>query len=992
MDAVPRICPEEASYTEEAGHRSGVEFAEESEGSQEYEDEKEEEEYTEYSDNSADSPRDTTREDVDASVGEPSQEPTNRASDEGKTRPRPRQSPSASSLRHASPSEGQDDDQEPERNRKKKHSRKHSGDQEALGFHKDDSPVARHDAKVLDDKSSAVGRYVTALLRKTALRRWGAEVAPAEAEDEIAAIIAAARAARGLSTRRPRAGRRGRRDLGGAVRPTAMAPKRSAVVDVLARKGYYDEMTNTFEEINEKRDIVEKDRPGLAFPRTGTPGLLNVDSPKAQRTSDDVLKVLRREGLLCTHELQELVEEREELVKAIAELQARLEQIAVSNKANCKTLRKTERILRQLEQGGAVARAALRKLLLSRMTLEERVAKVREDFQLSCNWPASPVYFHGESYVAGTLDTHDWLCSALAQLSQAAVLSVEYRRPPEVRFPYLDRLYSQRSEQLAPARTQQRSLRAAGAGILESHGPVAMMPLSGAQVAHGIAIDQQKPSKVGQHSRQVKDNFVNRVVEKCGPAVVRIQTEQKVELPAIANADLFSFFFGLRPDAERKIKGQGSGFCVDAEKGVILTNAHVVQSADRITAHFAGRPGSGAHGSRGVGVECELLETDEVIDLAVLQVKEWEVHEFIAAKFDKSKLPLPAMSLGSSETVKTGDWTIVLGNPLGLQNTCTLGIVSSLDRSTGETGFDWMRHPLIQTDAAVNQGNSIISMRALFGEGIGFAIPVESIKGALPTLLARKKVPRSYIGVKSLGLHRHPCWSCRAVATGPRMKFTDDSPAVIETVLEKSPAKEAKLQEEDQILEVNGHKVRGALAMACALRARAASERGEEEVPDLRVQVLFYPWVDVRPNSDSMQSCQEDNDLHILMQEDLAFASEIYGPPRVKSSEEEEEEEEDDEPKVEEWMKVEEASPLLAGTLQNLPRTFLAYAADDLLAPDCRALVSRLRKEQGAEAVHELELPGPLGPGFAKDPTKAASYAALAAAGAFASGAFMGRS
>ncbi|CAK9091370.1 Hypothetical protein SCF082_LOCUS43050 [Durusdinium trenchii] len=179
--------------------------------------------------------------------------------------------------------------------------------------------------------------------------------------------------------------------------------------------------------------------------------------------------------------------------------------------------------------------------------------------------------------------------------------------------------------------------------------------------------------------------------------------------------------------------------------------------------------------------------------------------------------------------------------------------------------------------------------------------------------------------------------------------------------------------------------------MACALRARAASERGEEEVPDLRVQVLFYPWVDVRPNSDSMQSCQEDNDLHILMQEDLAFASEIYGPPRVKSSEEEEEEEEDDEPKVEEWMKVEEASPLLAGTLQNLPRTFLAYAADDLLAPDCRALVSRLRKEQGAEAVHELELPGPLGPGFAKDPTKAASYAALAAAGAFASGAFMGR-
>lgn len=162
---------DEASYTEEAGHRSGVEFAEESEGSQEYEDEKEEEEYTEYSDNSADSPRDTTREDVDASVGEPSQ------------------SPSASSLRHASPSEGQDDDQEYSDDAENEYSDEYQDDFD------DDSPVARHDAKVLDDKSSAVGRYVTALLRKTALRRWGAEVAPAEAEDEIAAIIAAARAA-----------------------------------------------------------------------------------------------------------------------------------------------------------------------------------------------------------------------------------------------------------------------------------------------------------------------------------------------------------------------------------------------------------------------------------------------------------------------------------------------------------------------------------------------------------------------------------------------------------------------------------------------------------------------------------------------------------------------------------------------------------------------------------------------------------------------------
>eukprot|EP00435_Cladocopium_sp_Y103_P056427 s786_g19.t1 len=800
------------------------------------------------------------------------------------------------------------------------------------------------------------------------------------------------------------------------VAPGAMAPKRAPKepVDVLARKGYYDEMTNTFEEINEKRDIIEKD-------------------------------------LHPFHEIRALLEERDDLVKTIAELQSQLDAVNLSNKASLKAQRKTERVLRQLEAGGAVARAALRKLLLSRMTLEERVAKVREemgipleldpDFRLSCNWPSSPVssqklkrtdltmkrqltseegegeitipmrsyvaggleqppvivFFHGESYVAGDLDTHDWICSALAQLSRTMVLSVAYRQPPEVRYPgpledaygalrwewpgtisrseYLQRLYGQRSSAprlgLHSTELQQRPLRSVGLGILESlSGPVATVPLSGAQMKppHGISVNPEIPQKVRRNSgqRQVKDNFVNRVVEMCGPAVVRIQTEQKVEVPAFTNLG------GLTQRATK----------------------------------------------------------DEVIDLAALKVKE------------KTKLPLPAMPLGYSEVVKTG-------NPLGLQNTCTLGIVSSLDRSTGETGFDWMRHPLIQTDAAVNQGNSggpmlnedgevigMISMRALFGEGIGFAIPVDSIRSALPSLISRKKVPRPYIGLKMKS-------SLESCGQG----------AFVEMVLEGSPAEEAKLQENDQIVEVNGQKLRhfdqvqmavrstkvggqlklkikrgketvsatvttadirklreakgqespkrnlgwtptlgvsgdasgGGLAMACALRARKEAAAG---APDIRFQVLFYPWVDVRPTSQSMQSCQEDNDLHILMQEDLAFASEVYGPPRQVTGEEDDDD--DDEPKVEDWMKVEEVSPLLASSLQDLPRTFLAYAADDLLAPDCRSLATRLRKEAGTEAVHELELPGPLGPGFAKDPTRAASYAALAAAGAFASGVLTG--
>lgn len=134
-----------------------------------------------------------------------------------------------------------------------------------------------------------------------------------------------------------------------------------------------------------------------------------------------------------------------------------------------------------------------------------------------------------------------------------------------------------------------------------------------------------------------------------------------------------------------------------------------------------------------------------------------------------------------------------------------------------------------------------------------------------------------------------------------------------------------------------------------------------------------------------MLSFEETNDQHLAMQEEFAFASEVYGPKIDVPEDEEEEEEDDDEPKVLDWMKAREASPLLAESLRPMPRTFLAYAADDLLAPDCRGFATRLRKEVGAEAVHELELPAPLGPGFAKDPNKPQAYAALAAAGAFVS-------
>lgn len=330
--------------------------------------------------------------------------------------------------------------------------------------------------------------------------------------------------------------------------------------------------------------------------------------------------------------------------------------------------------------------------------------------------------------------------------------------------------------------------------------PLAHMPSAGPGPA-AVSGRQAGASK----SRRVSDNFVNRVVERCGPAVVRVETEQKISEPAFADADVFSFFFGIKPDAgpkERKVHGSGSGFCIDGASGIILTNAHVVQNADRVSVTFAGK---------GPAIECQVLETDEVIDVAVLRVK------------DRPKAPLPAVVLGSSEGVRTGDWAIILGSPLGLQNTCTLGIVSSLDRSTGETGFDWMRHPLLQTDAAVNQGNSggplmnelgevigIVSMRALFGEGIGFAVPTDSVASALPSLLKGSKVPRAYLGLK--------------MASGAEGGRAVDG-AHVEIVLPGSPAEAAGLQSGDRIVELDGKRIRSYDEVQGAVRSSRVGAR-----------------------------------------------------------------------------------------------------------------------------------------------------------------------
>jgi S1-C subfamily serine protease len=237
---------------------------------------------------------------------------------------------------------------------------------------------------------------------------------------------------------------------------------------------------------------------------------------------------------------------------------------------------------------------------------------------------------------------------------------------------------------------------------------------------------------------------VAAAVNRVGLAVVRIDTEQTITRnpDPLLSDPFFRRFFGeeMTPQGpyEERLRGQGSGFIVDGN-GTILTNAHVVDNADRVTVSL----------KDGRRFEATVQGADEVTDLAVVKIN-----------VQGESLPAPAV-LGDSDTIQVGDWAIAVGNPLGLDNTVTLGIVSTLNRSSAMAGIPDKRIDFIQTDAAINPGNSggpllneqgeVIGINTAIradGRGIGFAIPVNKVKEIMPVLARGERVTHPYIGVQ----------------------------------------------------------------------------------------------------------------------------------------------------------------------------------------------------------------------------------------------------
>tara|TARA_Y100001978_G_scaffold125419_1_gene111866 strand:- start:195 stop:1334 length:1140 start_codon:yes stop_codon:yes gene_type:complete len=279
-------------------------------------------------------------------------------------------------------------------------------------------------------------------------------------------------------------------------------------------------------------------------------------------------------------------------------------------------------------------------------------------------------------------------------------------------------------------------------------------------------------------------SFITTAIEKSGPSVVTIDTQRLIKSKRIlGNSNIiidpyFERFFDFKipyESQERVQQGQGSGVIID--NGIVITNAHVINKSEKLIVGLQdGRKFSG-----------KVLGQDIFTDLAVIKLE--------------GKGPWPKATLGNSDKIKVGDWAIAVGNPYGLENTVTLGIISNLNRNVSQLGIYDKKINLIQTDAAINPGNSggpllnskgeVIGLNTLIrsgpGAGLSFAIPINKVKEIVNELLINGKVIHPMIGISLIN---------------ETALDTNNMKVKVGYVVPKSPAAKSGLLVNDIILKV----------------------------------------------------------------------------------------------------------------------------------------------------------------------------------------------
>ncbi|MGF1513642.1 MAG: HhoA/HhoB/HtrA family serine endopeptidase [Elainellaceae cyanobacterium] len=308
-------------------------------------------------------------------------------------------------------------------------------------------------------------------------------------------------------------------------------------------------------------------------------------------------------------------------------------------------------------------------------------------------------------------------------------------------------------------------------------------------------------------------NFISDVVKSAGPAVVRIDASRTVTraAPEAFSDPFFRQFFGDLPNApsEQIQRGLGSGFIV--EDGHVLTNAHVVDGADAVSVTL----------KDGRVLEGTVLGTDPVTDVAVIRL-------------DADDLPTVQVK-GSSE-LQPGEWAIAIGNPLGLDNTVTAGIVSATGRSSGEVGIPDKRVDFIQTDTAINPGNSggpllnargeVIGMNTAIiqgAQGIGFAIPIDTVQRIAQQLIETGKVEHPFLGIQMASLTPE---LKQQINDDPNRPFQVEAEqgVLIVRVVPSSPAAAAGLRVGDVIRDINGEAIADSEDLLSSVNGQAVGD------------------------------------------------------------------------------------------------------------------------------------------------------------------------
>ena len=358
------------------------------------------------------------------------------------------------------------------------------------------------------------------------------------------------------------------------------------------------------------------------------------------------------------------------------------------------------------------------------------------------------------------------------------------------------------------------------------------------------------------------------LAEKVKPAVVNISTTKTYKgrggfgspfgrspFGGPFGDDFFDRFFGDIPQREFKQRSLGSGFIISND-GYIFTNNHVIEQADKILVKV----------SDNKEYEAKVIGTDAKTDIALIKIKPTN--------------SLPVVEIGDSDKVKVGEWVMAIGNPFGLEQTVTAGIVSAKGRVIGAGPYD----NFIQTDASINPGNSggplfsmdgkVIGINTAIvaqGQGIGFAIPINMAKSILADLKTKGKVTRGWLGISVQDISED---------IAKNLNYKSRNGALISDVFKGDPADAAGIKVGDIVIEINGKSIKDTHELLITVAAAHVGEKMAIKVVRDGKEMVFTVIVSERKDGKEIASTKGSSHFGIVAEEISPELAKRLGIPR----------------------------------------------------------------------------------------------------------------